>query len=85
MEPSVQRLKVYPNPFTDQATVELPELPKGPVTLEVFSVEGRLVQRRVYPRSRKLPLDRKGMQGGMYLFRIQADGTMLGSGRLMVR
>jgi endoglucanase len=73
--PATPGLSVYPNPFTSQATLAFTLPQAGPVTLEVYDIQNRLV-RRVFTGSaeageqRQFSLDGPSLPVGVYLVRL---------------
>jgi len=74
-----------PNPFRDATTIRY-SLPQASiVTLEVYDVQGRLVQKRSLgvqqAGNRTATLDGKGLAAGMYLYRIGVTDPWTGGVR----
>jgi ELWxxDGT repeat protein len=65
------RISVFPNPGSDVFYVDLEESFKQ-VTIEVLTVLGKVVSRKVYPGGGIIPV-RCDEAPGMYVLRIQAD------------
>gem|GEM_PF-5247228 len=66
-------LNIYPNPATDQITVELP----GEMTyeLKLFSMDGRLLRSRSVAHSRQSTLSLQGLPPGLYLLFVKSEGA----------
>jgi subtilisin-like proprotein convertase family protein len=71
-------VKVYPNPFSNQLWLEWNGPPEGPLLLELFSADGRLLTRSVYERAMPLtPLRFDTYPPGTYLLRVRAGQVLL--------
>lgn len=74
-------LSVYPNPFTNQTTLEFALPQAGPATLELYDVQNRLV-RRLFAGSadagerRQFSLAGAGLPVGVYLVRLVTSGQV---------
>lgn len=90
IDPPVQSnisVKVYPNPFTDVAIFEIKNQ-QGPLSttthFSLFDATGRLVRTETMTDGR-LEFQRRDLPVGFYVFRIEDNGKLLGSGKLMVK
>jgi len=81
--PVTNNLSVYPNPFTDYATIELPDKFEN-IQLQLFDATGRTVETKYYLLNDRLELDRGTLAEGLYLFRIATKGELIGTGKLMI-
>lgn len=77
-------ITVYPNPFTESATIDLGGHFKD-VQLQVFDLNGRLLRMQQAGSTREIRVDRNGLAEGMYVYRITAKDQVLGSGKVIVR
>lgn len=69
----------YPNPFTEQATVEFAVKDADPVTVELFNVLGQrvkvLYQGTPTPSEiQRVALDARGLGSGLYVVRMRGEG-----------
>lgn len=78
-------INIYPNPFTNGTTFELKGKEFGELVLTIFDLDGKLVESRrhlgnkfMYYRNHQLP-------SGMYLYRLESEGQLINSGKLLVR
>jgi hypothetical protein len=79
-------VKVFPNPFTTQATFEIDtKIPYQNLTLTVYNVMGQAVKTVPSNGNNRLFLDRNDLTSGIYFYQIQSDGLRLDSGKLIVR
>ncbi len=73
-----QESYAYPNPSNGQSNITYTVTENGPVTVEVFDMMGRKVQTlvsEVKPAGRhSLKFDGSNLQGGTYLYRVNANG-----------
>lgn len=78
-------IQVYPNPFTQYATVQI----EGPIadhfTFRLYDVTGQMVQSRIISKQREFRIERNNLLNGMYLYQIESDGTMIGAGKIMLK
>lgn len=75
---------VAPNPFETETMLEVKGLTSSkPLHLSVFDLHGRLIQEQESTTSR-FQLKNTGWPSGMYAFRIEQQGVLVGSGRLVV-
>jgi len=65
---NTKKIKLYPNPVTNQLFVSGKEEAYG---LEIYSSEGRLLQSKILQNNTALQLD---LSSGLYLARISAKG-----------
>ena len=77
-------VSAYPNPFTSSIIFEIKENRFTNLTLTVFDRSGRLV-RRQNAAGNQIRLERGNLLAGFYTFRLQADGLLLNTGKIIVR
>ncbi|MEO1625149.1 MAG: T9SS type A sorting domain-containing protein [Bacteroidota bacterium] len=83
--PEVSDIKVYPNPFTHQTTVEVvSERVFQQLDLSIFDASGRLIRRERFD-SMKFELQRASLASGLYLYKLETDGLLISSGKLLVQ
>ena len=79
------KVKVYPNPFTEQATFEIEN---GPLSKEnyfsLYDMSGKLVRTEIFYGD-KFEFVRHNITSGLYVFKIENDGIRIATGKLMVR
>ncbi|HAQ37155.1 MAG TPA: hypothetical protein DCQ58_01485 [Saprospirales bacterium] len=74
----INSLKVYPNPVSDRATIELGNKFDGTANASVFSMEGRLIfDKKVSVTNGKCVLDAQLLPKGNYIMKVDAgkNGT----------
>ncbi|MEM1218580.1 MAG: T9SS type A sorting domain-containing protein [Bacteroidota bacterium] len=71
--------RIYPNPVAGALiTLELTEIPRQEVIVEIFDIQGRIVApTQVLPRGRQVQeLDITGLRKGVYLLQLQVNGKI---------
>lgn len=83
--PEVEQLSVYPNPFTDEATFELKsDVNFQNLTFTLFDVTGRMVRKSEFSGN-TFTLRKDDMTAGMYVFRIEAEGVLISTGKIVAQ
>ncbi|MEO1262555.1 MAG: T9SS type A sorting domain-containing protein [Bacteroidota bacterium] len=77
-------VSAYPNPFTTSIVFEIKENRFRNLTLTVFDMSGRPVRQEKASGS-QIQLTRGHLLAGMYAFRLEADGLLLNTGKILVR
>ena len=77
-------VSVYPNPFTTSMVFEIKENRFRNLTLTVFDMSGRPV-RQEKATGNQIQLNKGHLLAGMYAFRLEADGLLLNTGKILVR
>lgn len=77
------RLRVYPNPFTDRATIDLGAA-YPMVQLEIYDLQGRQLHLQTTNHTDTLRFSASHLSPGTYVFRVSSKGLPLGSGRMAV-
>lgn len=75
--PILRQLKVYPNPVKNEATLEFSTSTSGSYLVQIFSLEGRLMQtirQHAQAGMNMTQIDTNNLPAGMYLIRIQTVG-----------
>ncbi len=79
------QVSVSPNPFSETARLEVKGLSSSqPVHLQVFDLQGNILHDKTAPGP-VLDLKKGSLPTGMYLFRLDQKGVLIGSGKLVVR
>lgn len=77
----IQLFQNYPNPFNPETTISFRLNKPSEVTLEVFSIEGRLVQTLANSRfnsgSHSIRFDASSLSSGMYFYRLTSNNQSL--------
>jgi len=79
------KITVHPNPFATVATIKI----EGPATgktlnFEVYDITGKLVRSNRFIENH-FDFHRGGLAPGMYFYRVQSEGFVLGSGKILVQ
>ena len=80
------KVHVYPNPFEQYTTLKIEsETEYQTITLEVFDAMGRSIVKKHSQNDSQIILERRNLQQGIYFYRLEANGLLLNSGKLIVR
>ncbi len=76
------QLAAYPNPFTQQTTVQFGAATAGHLSLAVYNVEGQLVRQLFVGEgqagaSQSVTLDRQNLSSGLYLLRLVTGSSVV--------
>jgi len=76
---------VIPNPLTLASTITIPAINGIPVSLKIYTCEGRLIKEEVLRNTLPYKLERSCFKSGIYLF-IMTDnrGRLIGRGKFVV-
>jgi uncharacterized repeat protein (TIGR01451 family) len=78
-------IKMYPNPMTESAVFEVKDYPLSiKAKFHLFDALGRTLRVENFIGNR-LDFQRNGLEQGIYFFKIEDDGQLLGSGKLIVQ
>ncbi len=79
-------ITIYPNPFSESATLEITNLPPGvsEVTFLLYDRLGRVLRKFQVPGS-GFRIERDGLPAGIYLYRVEGNGTIIGSGKIITQ
>lgn len=77
-------IKVYPNPFDDKTTFEINNIGNQAITFSLFNLSSQLVQQDTFSTN-IYQFERKNIASGMYIFRMEANGQLLGSGKIVLK
>lgn len=79
-------INVYPNPFQQSTTLKIEsETIYETIALEVFDAMGRSIVKKQNQNNQQIILERQNMIQGIYFYRLEADGILLNTGKLIVR
>lgn len=76
-------LSVYPNPAKNVATFQLKNWQGGLVDLQLYDAQGRLLLNDRF-NGNIYELNRKQLSAGLYFFRLESEGVLIGSGKLVM-
>lgn len=83
-ELSLLKIKTYPNPAKEFIVFEIAQSNKS-ISIELYNLEGKLVQKTMSINANKIQLNRNGLANGMYLFKIFTEGKELAYGKLIYK
>jgi len=79
----VENIKVYPNPMSDFATVEVPDEISN-VTFILFNSMGQQIRRREKITDKTFTFAKKDIPKGIYFFRVEGENGKFGTGRIVI-
>jgi len=80
------RINVFPNPFWAEVNIEiLGDTPWRQFRFRVFDLQGRMIDQQIYANRQFVYQRHEQLKTGIYLFQLEADGQMIGSGKFLVR
>jgi hypothetical protein len=78
-------VQVEPNPFTEAAFFNVESLDDFEnFTISVYDQTGRLL-RQIQHTGNRIPLERGNLTAGLYFYKIEADGRLLNTGKLIAQ
>jgi hypothetical protein len=78
-------VSVSPNPFTETALLEVKGLESSaPIHLQVIDLQGKIVMDET-AAGPVLLLKKGNLTSGMYLFKLDQKGVLVGSGKLLIK
>ncbi|MBN2746421.1 MAG: PKD domain-containing protein [Bacteroidales bacterium] len=78
-------IKIFPNPTTDQAFIELLNKNNSIIQLELFDNTGKLLEADYQVNSNGILLKKGKLSSGNYIFRIQIESGNYYTGHLIIR
>lgn len=79
------KIKVFPNPFWDYATIEIENLPSTSAQFELYDALGRLLRSEQFNYEGLHRVYRNGLPAGLYFFKLRSEGQLIGNGKMVVR
>lgn len=79
------QVKVYPNPFTQNATIEVEGKDYNELQLTVYDVSGRVVLEKQAYSNNKIELSRGNLQSGVYFYQLSGDDALVNTGKIVVQ
>ena len=80
----ISNIKVYPNPFEKQSTIEIVGKTYHHLELRIYDLTGKLVQQQS-STGNQFTIQRQQLEAGMYLYQLEGDQELLNTGKLIVR
>ncbi|CAA6815963.1 MAG: Unknown protein [uncultured Aureispira sp.] len=78
-------VKVYPNPFTQNATLEVEGKDYNELQLTLYDVSGRTVLETQAYSNNRIELSRGNLQPGIYFYQLLGDDALINTGKLIVQ
>ncbi|MCP4439156.1 MAG: T9SS type A sorting domain-containing protein [Aureispira sp.] len=78
------QVRAYPNPFSEQTTIEVLGNNYQELQLNVYDITGKVALER-HSTGNKIQLQRGNLPQGVYIYRLEGDGSLLNTGKLIVR
>ena len=78
------KIKVYPNPFKEAVTIELEGYEGKDLKFSLLDVTGREVQAQKFTGNNYV-FYRNHLPTGLYVFKLETEGKLIGSGKILVR
>lgn len=80
------RIKIFPNPFYDQTTIELIDVPPfGEKAFDLFDVAGKLVRVSKFS-GKEFIFEKENLQPGIYFFKIKNDQKqIIAAGKIVLQ
>jgi len=78
-------IKIYPNPMSDNAIIEMLNKNTGAVSLKLFDMAGREISINYRINNKGIEIERNNVDAGTYIFRIIDDSKAVYTGTLIVK
>ena len=82
--PNGTTIKVSPNPFFESTSFEITGTVFDVVEFRLFDVAGRLIRTDRF-RGNNYDFYRKSLPGGLYLYRMESEGKIIATGKVVIR
>lgn len=77
-------IKIYPNPFVEATIFELIGKEYKTVDITIFDLNGRLIRRDRF-RGNQFHFYRNLLPQGLFIYKLETEGQLIDSGKIMVR
>jgi len=78
-------ITAYPNPFQQSTTIKIEGDIADNYYFNLYDVTGRLLRKKAITRTNTFQVNRNSLKAGVYFYRIEALGKIIGSGKLIVQ
>jgi uncharacterized repeat protein (TIGR01451 family) len=78
------KVDIYPNPFSEMVTLEVKGRQYDRLTLKVYDLNGKIVQQKFF-NSNFCYVYRDQLAAGIYAYRLESEGQLINTGKLIVR
>jgi uncharacterized repeat protein (TIGR01451 family) len=75
---------VFPNPFSEMVTLEIKGRQYKKVQMSIFDLSGRLVQTQSFD-SNTIYVYRNQLAAGLYSYKLESEGQLINTGKLVIR
>lgn len=82
--PNGATIKVSPNPFFESTSFEITGTVFDVVEFRLFDVAGRLIRTDRF-RGNNYDFYRRSLPGGLYLYRMESEGKIIATGKVVIR
>jgi hypothetical protein len=80
------KMDVYPNPFLDIVRFDIiGRTDLGPLKFSVFDLNGRLIDQKQYTGNQFFYNRHPNLKTGLYIFKLESAGQLIGSGKLLAQ
>ena len=83
-EEEEKRVLIHPNPFSNETIFTVKRTESTPLEFTLFDTQGRELRRETH-RQNSFKFMRKGLAEGLYFYRIETEGKILDTGKIVVR
>lgn len=77
-------IKVYPNPFENHTIFEINNPTNQEITFRLFDLRSQQIQQDTFSTN-QYNFERGQLSSGLYIFRMEAAGRLLGSGKIVLK
>ena len=82
---AINNFKIYPNPMSQQTTLEFDNSRKENHTLTLFNTQGQLVRSITNIKTGSLEIKRINLTNGLYFFQLRTDNHLYAVGKLILQ
>jgi len=79
------QVKIYPNPFTQNATLEVEGKTYKELQLTIYDVSGRVVLEKQATSNNKVEISRGNLEPGVYFYQLSGGVTLINTGKIVVQ
>ncbi|CAA6815975.1 MAG: Unknown protein [uncultured Aureispira sp.] len=79
------QVNVYPNPFTQNASLEVEGKDYHELQLTIYDVSGRMVLEKQAYSNNRIELSRGNLQPGVYFYQLLGDAALINTGKIVVQ
>lgn len=81
--PQNNEIKIFPNPFSESTTIEIPGNSNTRFRFELYDINGKIIRSSFFSGNRVV-LMREDLSAGMYFYRVFSEEKFLGKGKMVV-